>query len=73
MPEAQMRELATVLSRTVASAVCRVRWLRDVVCVSYFTFPKSSATSWESLANLVAMIKDGGPMTGPVMYADYRH
>jgi hypothetical protein len=45
MPEAQMRELATVLSSPVASAACRVRWLRDVVGVSYFTFHKSSATS----------------------------
>lgn len=73
MPEAQMRELATVLISSVAPAACRVRWLRDVVGVSYFTFHKSSATSWESLAKLVSMIKVGGSMTGPVMYGDYCH
>jgi len=73
MPEAQMRELATVLAGSVASAACCIRWLRDVLGIGYFTFHKSSATSWNTLARLVAMINDRGPMTGPVICADFRH
>jgi hypothetical protein len=71
MPETQMRNLATVLAGSVASAVRRIRRLREDLGISYFTFHKSPATSWNTLARLVAAIDDRGPMTDPVIYSGF--
>jgi hypothetical protein len=71
MPETQMRNLATVLAGSVASAVRRIRWLREDLGISYFTFHKSPATSWNTLAMLVAAIDDRCPMTDPVIYGGF--
>jgi hypothetical protein len=68
MPETQMRNLATVLAGPVASAARRIRRLREDLGISYFTFHKSPASSWNSLAMLVAAIDDRRPMTDPAIY-----
>jgi len=67
MPETQMRNLATVLAGSVASAARRIRRLHEDLGISYFTFHKSPATSWTTLARLVAAIDDRGPVTDPVI------
>jgi hypothetical protein len=71
MPETQMRSLATVLAGSVASATRRIRRLREDLGISYFTFHKSPATSWNTLAMLVAAIDDRRPMTDPVIYGGF--
>ena len=54
--EVDLREAATLLDGTVSAAVDRVQRLREAN-FSYFTFHKTEATSWDTLAKLTSALK----------------
>ena len=54
--EVDLRGAATLLDGTVSAAVDRVQRLREAN-FSYFTFHKTEATSWDTLAKLTSALK----------------
>lgn len=55
--EADLRQAATLLDGSVDAAADRVRRYHDELGVSYFTFHKTAATSWNTMEKLVAAIR----------------
>ncbi|HEY6574351.1 MAG TPA: TIGR03621 family F420-dependent LLM class oxidoreductase [Mycobacterium sp.] len=55
--EADLRRAATLLDGSVDEAADRVRRYRDDIGISYFTFHKTEATSWDTLRKLVDAIR----------------
>jgi alkanesulfonate monooxygenase SsuD/methylene tetrahydromethanopterin reductase-like flavin-dependent oxidoreductase (luciferase family) len=55
--ETDLRQAATLLDGSVGEAADRVRRYRDDIGISYFTFHKTEATSWETLRKLVDAIR----------------
>lgn len=55
--EADLRQAATLLDGSVGEAADRVHRYRDELGITYFTFHKTEATSWETLRKLVDAIR----------------
>jgi probable F420-dependent oxidoreductase len=55
--ETDLRNAATLLDGTVAAAVDRIHRLRDDHNISYFTFNKTPATSWDTFEKLISGLK----------------
>ena len=56
-PEAEIRQLTTVLDGSVTAGAERIQRLHDGLGISYFTFNKTPATSWETFEELVAALR----------------
>jgi alkanesulfonate monooxygenase SsuD/methylene tetrahydromethanopterin reductase-like flavin-dependent oxidoreductase (luciferase family) len=56
-PEAELRELATLIDAPVAAAAQRLRRLHDELGISYFIFGESPGTSWETFKRLIAALR----------------
>jgi hypothetical protein len=54
--ECQLHQMATLLDGSLITARDRIRRFHDLG-ISYFTFHKSAATSWNTLAALVAAVR----------------
>ena len=54
--EHQLRQMATLLDGSPTEAADRIRRFHNLG-ISYFTFHKSAATSWNTLAALTAAVK----------------
>jgi probable F420-dependent oxidoreductase len=56
--DASLRSLATLLDGPVAVAAERIQRLHEELGIGYFTLTKTDGTSWDTLAKLVAAIRD---------------
>jgi hypothetical protein len=54
--ECQLRQMATLLDGPLSIASDRIRRFHDLG-ISYFTFHKCAATSWSTLAALIAAVR----------------
>jgi probable F420-dependent oxidoreductase len=55
--EADLRQMVCLLDGSVAAAADRIRHFHDDLGISYFTFHKTTATSWRSFEDLVDALK----------------
>jgi hypothetical protein len=55
--EAELRKMSTVLDGSVSAAADRIGRLHKDLGISYFTFHKTAATSWQTLENLADAVK----------------
>jgi probable F420-dependent oxidoreductase len=56
-PEDALRRMVTLLDGSVSEAAERIRRLHDDLGISYFTFHKTTATSWRTLEALVDALR----------------
>jgi probable F420-dependent oxidoreductase len=56
-PEAELRQLTTLLDLPVSGAAERIHQLHEELGISYFSLNKTFGTSWETLEKLIAAVR----------------